>query len=420
MLSRFVALSVSLTPKASLLQSMAACSFLPIPNSTAGPADPCFAPVDGECFFACVQGFVAESNASAATLLAAVVKPAQHRAQPHQAAALGCHGGGLMKARWDSAVCVPVPCPGHSTATDGAAGTECRCDPGYAGSIGWHASEGGWVGRCIALPCSPALIAHSDRAAAACTAVTAAACPFTCDVGYRAHAGSAETGQEYSAHVDGGHIPGASSKSGSAVCDPSGRFVDAACFPVPCPLHGNLAADRHSCTCDAGFGGDVVWVQDGPDAVWSEPCVGSWVIDARLRAILFNLVAVVAVALCCCAAATARQRTKQRCGSNAAEDDRPEELCDAEGEPKDAGKLSPSSDRRGVAALPALREPRLARPLASHRGVKLPPLVLPKGQHFRVSRSTGAAYVVATGPDGVRSTQWIDAAAPPGSTFAGV
>ena len=67
-----------------------------------------------------------------------------------------------------------------------------------------------------------------------------------------------------------------------------------------------------------------------------------------------------------------------------------------------------------------LREPRLARPLASHSGLKLPPLVLPKGQEFRVSTSTGAAYVVATGPDGVRSTQWIDAAVPPGSTFAGV
>ena len=161
-------------------------------------------------------------------------------------------------------------------------------------------------------------------------------------------------------------------------------------------------------------------MQDGPDAVWSEPCVGDWIVDARVRAVLFNLVAVVAVALCCCAAATARQRTEQRCGSSAAEDDRPEELCEAEGEPKDAGTLSPCpNDRRGVAALPALREPRLARPLASHRGVKLPPLVLPKGQ-VRVSRSTGAAYVVATGPDGVRSTQWIDAAAPPGSTFAGV
>ena len=98
-----------------------------------------------------------------------------------------------------------------------------------------------------------------------------------------------------------------------------------------------------------------MWVQDGPDAVWSEPCVGSWVINARLRAVLFNLIAVAAVALCCCAAATARQRTKQRCGSNAAEDDRPEELCDAEGEPKDAGKLSPSSDRRGGAALSVKR-----------------------------------------------------------------
>jgi hypothetical protein len=301
-----------------------ACPRLILNHSTATAKDPCFAPVrGGECFFECGQGYFVASNASAASELAALVRPRAFRLAPHQAGAIACHGMGQMTARWDFAECLEVECPLHSTGfflldDDGGGGyagdgKECRCDQGYSGDLWWNASTAEWNGECYALPCEQVFIPHSDRAAGAlgagglgpCNAVTGQSCSYHCDVSYRAHSGATESGLAFRAHAGYTEAPGAQGHSapmalGQAQCTPAGVFIYTGCFSVPCPMHGRLVMpERRSCICDEGFAGDVTWLaiplaeggEEGAEAAWSEPCEGEWLVSRRARAWLFNIFA---------------------------------------------------------------------------------------------------------------------------------
>ena len=291
---------------------VSACPRLIINHSSATEQAPCFAPVrGGECFFRCSQGYFVTSNASEASALAAISKPRAFSQAPYQAGSIACHGMGRMAAHWDRAECIEVTCPMHShaaTLTEGAepnswtdpGGKKCLCDEGYSGLIQWNTTIAGWYGECIALPCQPVLIPISDREAVPCTAVTAQYCSYRCDVSYRAHAGSTETGAEYRSHAGYTEAPEGQtprpSPTGRALCTQAGGFVYTGCFSVPCPMHGRLEPNRKGCTCDEGFAGDVTWMED-EEAAWSEACTGEWVIAAGWRAWLFNIFALGAISV---------------------------------------------------------------------------------------------------------------------------
>ena len=286
-----------------------ACPKLIINHSTASADGPCFAPVrGGECFFQCGQGYKVASNASKASKLAAVMRPRAFGAAPHQTGAIACHGMGRMTAMWDHAECVEVSCPQHSSRfylleednSYAGRGKACRCDEGYSGEINWNITSATWVGKCVAVPCDPVYVPHSDRAVGTlgglgpCRAVTAQSCSYRCDASYRAHSGRTETGREFRAHEGYTEAPGmqgqtAPSAIGRALCTPAGVFIHAGCFSVPCPMHGQLVQpERKHCICDEGFAGDVTWLpeeDEGTVAVWSEPCEGEWVVSGRVRCV---------------------------------------------------------------------------------------------------------------------------------------
>ena len=286
-----------------------ACPKLIINHSTASADEPCFAPVrGGECFFQCGQGYKVASNASKASNLAALMRPRAFDVAPHQAGAIACYGMGRMTARWDYAECVEVSCPQHSSKfylleEDGSyvgRGKACRCDEGYSGEVNWNITSATWVGKCVAVPCDPVYIPHSDHAVGTlaglgpCRAVTAQSCSYRCDASYRAHSGLTESGREFRAYEGYTEAQGmqgqtAPSAIGRALCTPAGVFIHAGCFSVPCPMHGQLVQpERKHCICDEGFDGDVTWLpeqDEGTVAVWSAPCEGEWVVSGRVRCV---------------------------------------------------------------------------------------------------------------------------------------
>lgn len=153
----------------------------------------------------------------------------------------------------------------------------------------------------MANSCEPVYILNSDHAVDApggsgpCRAVTGRSCNYRCDASYRAHSGPAESGTQFRAHTGYTEALGAQGQTvpsavGRAFCTPSGTFINAACFSVPCPMHGRLVQpEKTQCICDEGFDGDVRWLpreDDSTEAVWSEPCEGQWVVSSRVRCAL--------------------------------------------------------------------------------------------------------------------------------------